>query len=79
MLPFFKLKLVCSKAEYEYNGLLLHASLGKKNQFLSISNKHTSPLEKYTFVGKESFKLSVKILKPLLESVLFFSFCGKKW
>lgn len=52
MLPLFKLKLDCSNVEYEYNGLLLHTNLTKENQFLSISNKHTSPLEKYIFLGK---------------------------
>lgn len=56
MLPLFKLKLDCSNAEYEYNGLLLHTNLKKENQFLSTSNKHTSLLEKYIFAGKEPFE-----------------------
>lgn len=78
MLP---LKLVCSNAEYEYHGLLLHTNLKQENQFLFISNKHTSTLEKHIFVGKEPFKVSVKHMRLKNHSlkVFFFSFCEQKW
>lgn len=81
MLPFSGLKLVCSNAEYEYHGLLLHTNLKQENQFLSLSNKHTSTLEKYIFGGKEPFKVSVKHMRLKNHSlkVFFFSFCEQKW
>lgn len=79
MFPFSKLKLIiCSDAEYDC--LYLHTNLEKENQFLCMSSKYTSPLEKFIVVGEEPFKTSVKYLssKNHCLKVFLFSFCEKK-
>lgn len=80
MFPVSQLKLmICSNTEYDC--LFLHTNLVKENQFLCMSRKYTSPLEKCIFVGEEPFKTSVKYssLKNHCLKVSLFSFCEKKW